>query len=205
MKHEIIHELKEHIPFTAAATLVAVIITAFLLIKENLISYAISLFYIFHPLHIFFSSIVSATIFYKYKRKIFLALISSIVIAVVIGSISDIIFPYFGSLLFNIPISFHLPAIESPLLIFGVAFLGSTTGIILKKTKFPNFVHVLISVFASLLYIFAYSTEFSFLTIILIFIITSISVVIPCCLSDIILPIIFQNKLKNKNKKCKRY
>jgi len=200
MKHEILNELREHIPFTAAATLVAVVITAFLLIKENLISHAVSLFYIFHPLHIFFSSIVSAAIFYKYKKKIFLALISGIIIAVAIGSISDIIFPYLGSSLFNIPISFHLPVIESPFLILGITFLGSTIGIIVRRTKFSHFVHVLISIFASLLYIFAYSTEFSFLTIILIFIITSISVIIPCCLSDIVFPIIFQDKLKNKIK-----
>ena len=203
MKHEILHELREHMPFTAAATLVSVIIMAFLLIKENLVSYAVSMFYVFHPAHIFFSSIVSAAIFYRYSKNIFFALISSIVISVIIGSISDVILPYLGSSLFRIPISFRLPAIESPLLIFGVAFLGGITGITIKKTKFPHFIHVLISVFASLLYIFAYSTEFSFLTFFLIFIITSISVVIPCCLSDIVLPILFQDKLKNKIK-CKK-
>lgn len=203
IKHEIIHELEEHVPFTAAATLIAVLITAFLLIKENLISHAISLFYIFHPAHIFFSSIVSAAIFYNYRKNIFLALISSIIISVIVGSVSDVIFPYIGSSLFRIPISFHLPVIEEPLLILGVAFLGSITGIIFKKTKFPHFAHVLISVFASLLYIFAYSTDFSFLTIFLIVVITSISVVIPCCLSDIVLPVFFQDKIKSISHKHK--
>ena len=198
MKTEIIHELKEHVPFTATATLVAVIIAAFLLIKENLISYAVSLFYIFHPAHIFFSSIVSAAIFYNYKKNIFLALFSGVVISLIIGSLSDVIFPYLGSSLFKIPISFHLPTIENPLLILNIAFLGSITGVIIRRTKFPHFAHVLISVFASLLYIFAYSTNFSILTIFLIFIITSISVVIPCCLSDIVFPIIFQDKIKMK-------
>jgi hypothetical protein len=201
MRVEIIHELREHVPFTAAATLIAVAIAAFLLIKENLISHAVSLFYIFHPAHIFFSAIVSAAIFFNYRRNILLALISSIIISLIIGSLSDIIFPYLGSQLFNIPISFHLPAVENPILIFSVAFLGSITGIAVKKTKFPHFAHVLISVFASLLYIFAYSTNFSILTIFLIFVITSISVVIPCCLSDIVFPIIFQDKLKEKKKK----
>ncbi|MDO8622765.1 MAG: hypothetical protein Q7R52_00810 [archaeon] len=198
MKSEILHELKEHVPFTAAATLIAVLIMSFLLVKENLILYSLSLFHVFHPAHIFFSSIVSAAIFYHYRKNIFLALVSSISIAIAIGSLSDIIFPYLGSLLFNIPISFHLPAIESPFLIFSVAILGSITGIIWKKTKFPHFIHVLISVFASLLYIFAYSANFSLLTIILIFIITTISVVIPCCLSDIVFPILFQNKLRKE-------
>jgi len=203
MKGEIITELKEHVPFTAGATAIAVLITAFLLIKQNLIAYASSLFYVFHPAHIFFSSIVSAAIFYKYKKSIFLAITSSIIISILIGSISDVILPYFGSLLFHLPTSFHLPTIESPLLIFSVAIIGSITGIIAKRTKLPHFAHVLISVFASLLYIFAYSTNFSLMTLFLIFIITTISVVIPCCLSDIVLPILFEKTSTTKIKKKK--
>jgi len=195
---QIHHELEEHVPFTAAATLVAVAIMAILLAKTHLINYAVSGFWVFHPAHIFFSSIVSAAIFYKYRNKFFLALISSIIIAVIIGSLSDVIFPYLGALLFKIPITFELPALESPLLIFGVAFLGSLLGIATKYTKFPHFLHVLISLFASLLYIFAYSTGFSLITYVAIFIITTISVVIPCCLSDIVLPIIFQEKTRRK-------
>jgi len=193
---EILHELKEHSPFTLAAALAGVLIMAFLLIQKHLIPYAITFFYILHPLHIFFSAIVSSAVFYSYKKNISLAIIFSILIAVIIGSISDVIFPYFGSLFFNIPISFHLPAIENPLLIFISAFLGSLIGVTARKTKFPHFIHVLISVFASLLYIFAYSTNFSIVTVFLIFIITSISVIIPCCLSDIVLPILFGRRKK---------
>ena len=195
---EIHHELEEHIPFTAAASLTAVIIIAILLAKTHLISYAISAFWVFHPAHVFFSAIVSAAIFYKYRNKFFLALISAVIISVIIGSLSDVIFPYLGSLLFKIPISFELPALESPLLIFGVAALGSLVGIITRFTKFPHFLHVLISLFASLLYIFAYSSSFSLVTYIAIFIITTISVVIPCCLSDIVFPIIFQDKIRSR-------
>ena len=196
--NQIHHELEEHVPFTASASLVAVAIMAILLAKTNLINYAVSGFWVFHPAHVFFSSIVSAAIFYKYRNKFFLALISSIIIAVIIGSLSDVIFPYFGALLFKIPVTFELPALESPILIFGVAFLGSLLGILTKFTKFPHFLHVLISLFASLLYIFAYSTGFNFITYIAIFIITTISVVIPCCLSDIVFPIIFQEKTRRK-------
>ena len=200
MIKEIITELKEHVPFTAAATAVAVILTVFLLIKQNLVVHAISLFYIFHPLHIFFSAIVSTAIFYKYRKNVFLALGTGVIISVLIGSISDVILPYIGISLFNIPISFNLPALESPLLILGIAIFGSITGVIARKTKFPHFIHVLVSVFASLLYIFAYSTNFSLLIIFLIFVITVISVVIPCCLSDIVLPVLFEEKMKKRTK-----
>jgi len=198
MRSKIFHELKEHIPFTALASLIAVIIMAFLLMKTNLISYVTSAFWVFHPAHVFFSAIVSAAIFYKYRSKFWLALILSMLIAVIIGSLSDVIFPYIGSLLFKIPISFELPALEFPIIIFGVAFLGSLLGIASKFTKFPHFLHVLISLLASLLYIFAYSTSLGLATYIAIFIITTISVVIPCCLSDIVFPIIFSGKNKKE-------
>lgn len=197
MKSHLIHELKEHIPFTSLATLISITLT-FLVIKTNLITSVISIFYIFHPLHLFFSAIVSTALFYKYKKNIFLSIIVGIFISVVIGSLSDVIFPYLGSQAFGMPISFHLPAIENPLLIFGAAIFGSIIGITAKRTKFPHFLHVFVSVFASLLYIFAYSTNFSLLTLLFILIITIISVVIPCCFGDIILPILFKEKLGRK-------
>lgn len=198
LKFEIFQELKEHIPFTLTATIFSVIIMSFFLIKQNFISHAVSMFYFFHPLHILFSSLVSSAIFYNYTKKIFPAIITGAFISLFIGSLSDVFFPYLGSLLFRIPISFHLPAFENPYLILGVSIFGASIGTIIQKTKLPHFIHVFISVFASLLYIFAYSTNFSALTIFFIFIITSVSVIVPCCLSDIVFPIIFQNKLRSK-------
>lgn len=194
---ETLKELKEHVPFTATATLFSVIIMSFLLIKQNFIPHAISMYYFFHPTHIIFSSLVSSAIFYNHTKKIFPAIITGALISLFIGSLSDSIFPYLGSQLFQIPISFHLPALENPTLILGASLIGATIGIAIRKTRFPHFLHVFISVFASLLYIFAYSTNFSILNIFLIFIITSVSVVIPCCLSDIVFPMIFQNRLRS--------
>ncbi|MEK6913716.1 MAG: hypothetical protein AABW47_03540 [Nanoarchaeota archaeon] len=195
MIKNILHELKEHVPFTALATFVSIAL-AFLVIKTNIISSIVSIFYIFHPIHLFFSAIVSSALFYKYKKNIIFSILIGVFISIIIGSISDIFLPYLGSSLFGIPISFHLPAIENPLLIFGTSIFGAVIGITTKKTKFPHFLHVFISVFASLLYIFAYSTNFSLLNLFFILIITTISVVIPCCLGDIILPVLLKEKLR---------
>lgn len=196
----ILIELKEHIPFTLAATLFSIIIISFLLIKQNLIPYAVSMFYIFHPGHILFSSIVSAAIFYNHSKKILPAIFVSIFVSLLVGSTSDSIFPYLGSSLFNIPISFHLPALENPILILGTSLIGAIIGTTFRKTKFPHFLHVFISVFASLLYIFAYSTNFTAINLFFIFVITSISVVIPCCLSDIVFPMLLQKNIRKKKK-----
>ena len=198
--NKILEELKNHIPFTFTAAFVSVAVMAFLLIKEDLIGKAVTLFYVFHPAHIFFSSLVSAAILYKYNKKWLYSLFIGGIISIIIGTTSDVIFPYLGSLLFHIPISFHLPFIEHPVLIFGSMILGGFAGVTFRVTKVPHFLHVLISVFASLLYIFSYSTNFSIVTILLVFLITGISVTIPCCLSDIVFPVLIGEKTHSHHK-----
>jgi len=149
---------------------------------------------------------VSTAMFYNYKKKIISSILAGGLISLVVGSLSDIIFPYLGVSLLGVSISFHLPEIEIPLLMYPVVLLGSIVGIIFKKTKFPHFVHVFISVFASLFYIFAYSSNWNLSNLFFIILITIFSVVVPCCLGDIVFPLIIKDNLtriKSKLKKLK--
>lgn len=185
-------ELKYHIPFTFSATLIAILFVWILYQGNVLISE--SIFHIIHPLHLFTSAMVSAAIFYKHKKNFALAFLIGIISAIFIGSVSDIIFPYLGANLIQLKTSFHLPLIEKPLLIFSTVILGSITGIATKFTKFPHFLHVFLSIFASLFYILAFSSQLSFIYLILVFFIIFVAVLIPCCVSDIIFPLLFIKK-----------
>ncbi len=194
---EIIHELKNHLPFTAFATIIAIILV---FLFQYLLQKQISenLFGVFHPLHIIVSSIVTTGIFYKYKPKIIPALLIGITGAIIIGSLSDIIFPWLGGNIFNLRPSFHLLLIEKPLLILAAAIIGSLIGIFTKITKIPHFIHVFLSVFASLFYLLAFSSGFNLIYFISAFLIVFISVIIPCCISDILFPFFFiGEKFKN--------
>lgn len=199
MTNRILHELREHLPFTAFATLIAmaIVVFGFLINKTAFLSYTTSLFYIFHPAHIFFASIVSSAIYFRYKKNILTAIAVGFIISIVIGSISDVIFPYLGGLIFGLETSFHLPIFEEPLLIILVSLSGCSLAI-LGFTKIPHFLHVFLSVFASLLYILAFSIPLNFLSLVLVFIITFISVVVPCCLGDIVFPLILQKSRRKK-------
>jgi len=190
---KIIKEFKHHIPFTAFASVVAVIFTIILLrfYSQEEIG---PIFEILHPLHVVFSAFVTAAIYHKYKKGIFMALLIGITGSVLIGSLSDIIFPWLGSLIFSLETHFHLPIIEEPLIILSVAFVGSLVGIFMKKTEAPHLLHVFLSVFASLFYIVAYSANLTISHLISSFIIIFISVIIPCCFSDIIYPLLFVKK-----------
>lgn len=184
-------ELKHHIPFTSIATLIAVI-AIFLTQKTNISS----LFFVIHPLHIFTSAIVSSAIFYKYKKDFTQALIVGILSSIFIGTLSDIIFPYLGGLIFQLKTEFHLSLIEEPITIILVSFFGGITGVATKLTKLPHFLHVFLSVFASLLYLIAFSTITAPIHFIIAFAIVFLAVILPCCISDIILPLLFIEKNK---------
>ena len=192
---KILHELKEHTPFTAIAALIAILITIFILylIKTDVSE---EVFHVLHPLHVLVSAIVTTGIFYKYKKKFIQALLIGITGAIIIGSISDIIFPYLGGLIFNLHMHFHLPIIEKPLIILSSAIIGCIMGISFQITKIPHFIHVFLSVFASLFYLLAFSQAFELIYFIGAFFIVFISVIIPCCLSDIIYPLLFLKKPK---------
>jgi len=190
---EFTHELKHHLPFTALATAFAIIIAILFVsfFKQNISE---NIFNILHPLHVIVSAIVTSAIFYKYKKNIFQAIIIGVFGAIIIGSISDVIFPYLGGEILQLKMHFHFPLIKIPLIIILSALIGSIIGILTGLTKIPHLVHVSISVFASIFYILAFSSQLSLIYFIGIFIIIILAVIIPCCTSDILFPFFFLGK-----------
>ncbi len=195
---ELVHELKHHLPFTAFATIFAILIILiinFFLKKEI----SESAFEIFHPLHVLVSAIATSAMFYKYKKNIFHSILVGIFGAVIIGTLSDVIFPYLGGSILNIKLSLHLPIISEYKIILTSAFIGAVLGILTKQTKTPHLIHVFLSVFASLTYLITFSQSSGILFLTKSFIIVFVAVVIPCCISDIVFPFFFLGK---KIKQC---
>lgn len=194
--NKILKELKEHAPFTFLATLIAIllVITIKFFLSENVPD---SWFHIMHPGHVFVSALVSAAIFYKYKRKIISSLIVGVLLSVIVGSTSDILIPWLGGTIFRLETSFHLPLIEETFLIISTALLGSILGIITKISKQPHFLHVFLSVFASLFYLTTFSHDLNYPEFIIMTIIVFIAVLIPCCMSDIVLPVLLSKTKRN--------
>lgn len=191
--NKLLHELKHHLPFTTVATLIGIISLIFLKYIFSF-SFEEEAFEILHPLHVIFSGMVSAGIFYKYKKNLVEAMIVGVISSILIGSISDIILPFLGGTALLLEPEFHLPILEEPFLILSAALFGSFIGIKAKITKLPHTFHVLLSVFASLFYLTAFTPEISLVYLLISSIIIVIAVVIPCCVSDILLPFFFLGK-----------
>lgn len=190
---DILKELKHHTPFTALATAVAVFIVIFLQYFLKL-SIPEDAFHFFHFLHIVASAMVTSAIFYKYKPSLISAALVGVVGAIVIGSISDVVFPYLAWVSLDLHVHFHLPLIEETASVLFLAFLGSGIGVATKMSKFPHFAHVFLSVFASLFYLFTFASVFSLGYFAIAFFAVFVAVIIPCCLSDIIFPFLFIRK-----------
>lgn len=191
-------ELRNHVPFTAFAVIFAVIIIMIISLF-GLFNLPEGLFHGFHYIHVLVSAIATSAVFYKYKQKYLSAILIGITGAIILGSLSDVLLPYLGAEIFNLTPDFHLPIITNTFFVLFFALLGSMTGIALKKSKVPHAIHVFLSVFASLFYLINYSYNGPvnyFLETIMLFGIVFIAVIIPCCLSDIIYPLLFIKKNK---------
>ena len=198
MYKQISKELKEHIPFTAFGAITGIIMLIFFQKLPSQISY--NIFYTLHPIHIFLSALVTASMYnfyqcYPSERKCNLGILILIgyVGSIGIATLSDSVIPYLGEILLNLPHrEIHLGFIEKWWLVNPLALLGIGIAYLKPSTKFPHFGHVLLSTWASLFHIImALRQTLNWFIFIGIFIFLFLSVWIPCCLSDIVFPLLF--------------
>ena len=197
MLKTIIKELKNHAPFTIVGAITGVVIILLFYNLPQNISH--NIFYILHPLHVLLSALVTTSIYIiyikKYNQKInpLLLILIGYIGSIGIATLSDSIIPYLGAILLNLPNKgIHLGFIEKWWLVNPLALLGILIACFYPKTKFPHAGHVLLSTWASLFHIImALGGIINWLLIIIVFIFLFIAVWIPCCLSDIIFPLLF--------------
>lgn len=202
MNKNIIKELRNHAPFTIFGAITGIILL-FLLYKIPLgISY--NIFYILHPIHVFLSALATTAIYKIYNKKpnLIILILIGYIGSIGIATISDSIIPYFGELLLNLPNKgIHIGFIEKFWLVNSLAFLGIIVAYFYPKTKIPHAGHVLLSTWASLFHILmALGVIINPFLILIIFIFLFISVLLPCCLSDIVFPLLFIKKTSTKKR-----
>lgn len=88
----------------------------------------------------------------------------------------------------------HLGFIEDWYLVNPAALLGIIIAYLWPRTKFPHAGHVLISTWASSFHVLMNThRELSLVMLIGIFVVLFIAVWLPCCISDIVFPLLFVN------------
>jgi hypothetical protein len=205
MFREIIRELKHHAPFTTLGALSGILVMLFFRQIPSGVSH--NIFYTLHPIHVILSAFATASMYKIHKHgllkgrcKILILLVIGYVGSVGIATISDSIIPYIGEILLDMPNrEIHLGFIEKWWLINPLAVIGVILAYFKPETKIPHMGHVLLSTWASLFHIImslgAVVLWFQYLYI---FIFLFLAVWIPCCVSDIVFPLLFVKNTHNE-------
>jgi len=206
MKSIILKEFRHHGPFTLlGAALGVAIVFALQRIAPDSINRerAEALFEFSHPLHVVLSAMVTAALYKNYRGQPHHSKAGMLGVVLVgyfgsigIATLSDCLIPYWGERLLGMEHAHaHLGIVEMPLIINLAAALGIGAAFFSSRTHFPHGGHVLLSTAASLFHIMrVQTTPFTLTENILITLFLFIAVWLPCCLSDIIFPLIFVHK-----------
>ncbi|MEW6686536.1 MAG: hypothetical protein AB1393_10085 [Candidatus Edwardsbacteria bacterium] len=207
VKH-ILKELRAHAPFTFFGAVTGIIIMAFSLKLPYRISY--NVFYVLHPLHVLLSALVTAAMYglheckrinancIKGKCNFWMLLVIGYVGSVGIATISDSIIPYLGEIMLKMPNrGIHIGFIEKWWLVNPLAIIGIVIAYFRPRTKFPHVGHVLISTWASLFHIImALDGSLNLFSYFVILVFLFLAVWVPCCVSDIVFPLLFVKRSK---------
>lgn len=202
MLKRIAQELRRHAPFTTLGALTGIIIMVIIVFGNIPTQISQTAFYTLHPIHVVLSAIVTTAMYVKYKKaKIWAAILIGWTGSIGIATMSDALIPYLGGTLLHVEMSFHVPFIEtSKMPVIGIqtwivvncaALLGIAIGYWKQITKIPHFGHVLLSTWASLFYFTAFGTANWLPLLPFVFLFLFLAVWIPCCLSDIVYPLLF--------------
>jgi hypothetical protein len=210
MNSYIVRELKAHAPFTFLGALSGLLIMFLSFKISHDISY--NIFYVLHPMHVVLSALVTASMYELHTCKrvagtcmrgscnFWLLLVVGYIGSVGIATLSDAVIPYLGETLLGMPNrEMHIGFIEKWWLVNPLAILGVTIAYFNPTTKYPHGIHVLLSTWASLFHILmARGESFAWYMYGVILLFLFLAVWIPCCVSDIVFPLLFVNRRKNK-------
>ena len=200
MFKQISRELKEHVPFTVIGAISGIALVFFF--HKLPFSIAHNVFYVLHPIHVLLSALATASMYKLHKcpttRKscsLGLLLLIGYLGSIGIATLSDSVIPYLAESLLDMPRrQIHLGFIEKWWLINPLAIIGVVIAYFKPSTKFPHAGHVLWSTWASVFHIImAMNGGLNGLSYIIMLFFLFIAVWIPCCVSDIVFPLLFVN------------
>ncbi|MCC6697082.1 MAG: hypothetical protein IT365_15755 [Candidatus Hydrogenedentes bacterium] len=187
-------QLRRHAPFTALGTLSGIAIVVFALFVDVPYIAWETLFWITHPLHVMLSALVTAAVYRLNSRGgIFKTIAIGYVGSVGIATLSDSLIPFAGEWLLDLPNrGVHLGFIERWWLVNPLAAAGIAIAFFWPHTRVSHAGHVFLSTWASLFHFtMALGDSVSLATVGSITIFLFLAVWLPCCTSDIVLPLLF--------------
>ena len=202
MIKQIAYQLARHAPFTALGAVAGIITMVIVVFSNAPREVSNALFYTLHPLHVVLSALATAAMYrLNGKGEFWKVALIGYTGSIGIATLSDAIIPYLGGRLLDVPMEFHLPFIETAKMPFigietwkivnSAAVIGILLGYWKPSTRFPHFGHTMLSTWASLFNFIAFGIASWIPLLPFVFLFLFLSVWLPCCLSDIVYPLLW--------------
>lgn len=206
------HELLHHFPYAIFSVALGLIVLSFVTHTgsaniEQATEQAHSLFHNFHFLHIIFAATGTVIMFLRFSNNILGGLLVGALSSMVFCSLSDAILPYYGGRLLGVPMDWHLCFYSELPNVLPFLLVGLLNGFIMARHHYSklatfsvgsHFVHILVSSLASCLYLLSYGfTDWSE-SIGAVFLFLIFAVLVPCTMSDVVVPILFAKAHKKR-------
>ncbi|NLW09694.1 MAG: hypothetical protein GX036_07520 [Firmicutes bacterium] len=195
-------ELRAHLPYTIFSSAFGLIMVgilsfvAFFFDEARFPEASAGLFHIFHPVHVLLSATATTAMFWRHEKKLLKAVLVGLFGSVVICGISDVFIPFISGRILGVAMDLHICLFEHPGIVLPFAAAGVFVGItapavIRETTAFSHAMHVFISSMASILYLVSYGLTNWMEHFGMVFFFNILAVLLPCCISDIVFPLLF--------------
>lgn len=205
-------ELREHVPFSVSAVAIGLIAAGTICVlgfgfhgdvessraaahsHSGSLNPAELFFHLFHPAHMLFSAAATTAMFCRYERRMVKAILIGLIGAVGVCGISDIVMPHLSLIILGTPAPWHICVYEHPDMTLPFAAVGVAVGIaasgsVIRSTIISHSLHVFASTMASIFYMVGPLGVVAWIDDLgKVFLFVVIAVVVPCCLSDIVFP-----------------
>ena len=203
-EHTLYNELICHFPYAVFSVAIALTILSMIgafsmgqmnlkLVKQN----AHILFHSFHFMHILFASTGTVITYLRFAKGIIPAIIIGIVSPAIFCMLSDAVLPYIAGRMLGVEMSFHICFYSEFTNVLPFLLVGVMTGIFMSKHKgdhqpfyaaTSHAVHIFVSSLASTFYLVSHGFSDWYLHIGAVFLALIFAVVVPCTLSDVVVP-----------------
>jgi hypothetical protein len=169
------------------------------------------LFHAFHYLHIMFAVVGTFVTFSRFSRRLIPGIVLSLFFPAIFCTLSDVALPALAGSMLGLTMKIHICFFSWKDLMNVLPFMamGILTGLALRRHKESSlgffslgyhFVHILISSLASLFYVASFGYNQWHASMGLLFFLMVLAVVLPCTISDVIVPIYFARRVKRHEK-----
>lgn len=209
--HSLYGELICHLPYAVFSVAIGLAILSFVSVAqesaEQFVKTSNILFHSFHFMHIVFAATGVLITYFRFSKNVVGALIVGTISPAIFCTLSDAVLPYIGGQMLGVHMNFHLCFLTELHNVIPFLLVGIVNGFVMSQHEqekqglyslFSHFMHILVSALASLFYLVSHGFTDWYSSIGMMFLFLIVAVVVPCTLSDVVVPMIFAKAHKKK-------